>query len=497
MLLLKLFFKRGCQVLKKSILFLVLGLSINTYLFAERIAILGGGLSGLTAAYELVKNDIHKNHEIVLFEGRDRLGGRVHTHYFDEGQNSFYEEGGTFIDSDHKQIKVLAKELKVKLTKNSFVDKDVFVVDEEKFLKIKDAYYLVDMLVNFLDVFKKRNINLVHYNDQTTQLEYVKAEDYFNGLDRDAKKFLETYYFDEVGIDLINMPASALYWIHEDLKEIKQLLDLKKSKIKRTVLSRFANKFAYRYSVEGGMSQLINALENVIKDKVTINLNSKIIFIKKEGDIYRLGFENEAEYIADRTIVTLPFSTLRHVDVTDTPLTDLQRLAIQTLPYGQHIKVGIPLYADKDIAKDLLYYVNLDHRFIGWSGQNAITFFVGSSKSQEYSQDNVNNLVNFLMPGFQSKYKYVKGFGVATIKNWVTDPFSLGTYSGRSAECNIDIFNPSETIRDIYVFAEPTIDNRFFLAGEHIMADGSAAHMEGAVRSGKIASGLLLENLLK
>jgi monoamine oxidase len=490
-------FIRGYQMFKKSILLLALSFCINTSLIAEKIVILGGGLSGLTAAYELVKNDIHKNHEIVLFEGRDRLGGRVHTHYFDEGQNSFYEEGGTFIDSDHKQIKVLAKELKVKLTKNSFVDKDIFVVDEEKFLKTKDAYYLADMLVNFLDAFKSRNINLAHYNDQTNQFEYVKAEDYLNGLDEIAKKFLETYYFDEVGIDLINMPVSALYWINKDLEEVRQLLDLKKSKIKRTVLSRFANKFAYRYSVEGGMSQLINALENVIKDKVTINLNSKIVSIKKEDTLYRLGFENGEEYIADRIIVTLPFSTLRHVNVTDTPLTDLQRLAIQTLPYGQHIKIGIPLEAEKDIAKDLLYYVNLDHRFIGWAGKNAMTFFLGSSKSQEYGEGDVNKLVHDLMPGLQSKYKYVKDFAAPLIKNWVTDPFALGTYSGRSAECNIDIFNPSDTIRDIYVFAEPTIDNRFFLAGEHIMADGSAAHMEGAVRSGKIASGLLLENLLK
>jgi monoamine oxidase len=351
------------------------------------------------------------------------------------------------------------------------------------------------MLVNCLDVFKSRNINLAHYNDQTAQLEYVKAEDYLNGLDEVAKKFLETYYFDEVGFDLNNMPAVALYWINQDLKEIKQLLGLKKSKIKRALLSGLANKFAYRYSIEGGMSQLINALENVIKDKVTINLNSKIVSIKKEDIMYRLGFENGEEYIADRIIVTLPFSTLRNVDLMDTPLTDFQLLAIQTLPYGQHIKVGIPLEAEKDIAKDLLYYVNLDHRFIGWSGQNAMTFFVGSSQSQEYAQDDVNNLVQDLMPGLQSKYKYVKNFGVPIIKNWVTDPFALGTYSGRSTECNIDIFNLSEAIRDIYVFAEPTIDNRFFLAGEHVMADGSAGHMEGAVRSGKIMSGLLIKSL--
>lgn len=44
------------------------------------VVIVGAGLSGLTAAHELSKVGI----KIPLYEGRDRVGGRVSTHYFNE-----------------------------------------------------------------------------------------------------------------------------------------------------------------------------------------------------------------------------------------------------------------------------------------------------------------------------------------------------------------------------------------------------------------------------
>jgi len=40
----------------------------------QRIAIIGSGISGLTAAYLL-----HKSHEITLFEANDYIGGHTHT----------------------------------------------------------------------------------------------------------------------------------------------------------------------------------------------------------------------------------------------------------------------------------------------------------------------------------------------------------------------------------------------------------------------------------
>jgi len=52
----------------------------------EDIVIVGGGMSGLTTAYALQKLGIKS----ALYEGRDRLGGRTHTHYFNDNKTAFY-----------------------------------------------------------------------------------------------------------------------------------------------------------------------------------------------------------------------------------------------------------------------------------------------------------------------------------------------------------------------------------------------------------------------
>ncbi len=48
----------------------------------KKIAIVGGGISGLTAAYQL-----NQKHEITLFEKADRLGGNAYTHTTHDGES--------------------------------------------------------------------------------------------------------------------------------------------------------------------------------------------------------------------------------------------------------------------------------------------------------------------------------------------------------------------------------------------------------------------------
>ncbi|WP_309740886.1 FAD-dependent oxidoreductase, partial [Chamaesiphon sp. OTE_20_metabat_361] len=56
----------------------------------KKITILGAGIAGLVAAYELEK----LGHQVELLEGSSRIGGRVWTHRFGSGSDAPYGELG-------------------------------------------------------------------------------------------------------------------------------------------------------------------------------------------------------------------------------------------------------------------------------------------------------------------------------------------------------------------------------------------------------------------
>jgi monoamine oxidase len=67
--------------------------------------VVGAGLSGLTAALTLRT----AGWEVVVFEARQRVGGRVHTLYLPFTDGLHVEAGGESIDDNHVQIQALAR----------------------------------------------------------------------------------------------------------------------------------------------------------------------------------------------------------------------------------------------------------------------------------------------------------------------------------------------------------------------------------------------------
>ncbi len=79
----------------------------------SRIAVIGAGISGLTAAHTL-KESGYKN--IIIYEGRDRVGGKVNTKEID---GYLYELGAIFSYKTDKTILNMAKEYNVSLNKDT------------------------------------------------------------------------------------------------------------------------------------------------------------------------------------------------------------------------------------------------------------------------------------------------------------------------------------------------------------------------------------------
>ena len=72
------------------------------------VAIIGGGVAGLTAAYRLHQAGA----KAVVFEASNRWGGRMFTHY-DFYKGMFCELGGELVDTGHEDLQKLAAEVGV------------------------------------------------------------------------------------------------------------------------------------------------------------------------------------------------------------------------------------------------------------------------------------------------------------------------------------------------------------------------------------------------
>src|SRR3954471_14988967 len=87
------------------------------------VAIVGGGLAGLTAARNLVK----AGHSVVLLEARDRVGGRTLNHKLPDGQ--VLETGGEFVGPTQTRVLALAKSMGIGTYKAYNQGDNVYVHD--------------------------------------------------------------------------------------------------------------------------------------------------------------------------------------------------------------------------------------------------------------------------------------------------------------------------------------------------------------------------------
>jgi monoamine oxidase len=460
------------------------------------VGIVGAGLAGLCAADTLAAAGI----AATLYEGRDRIGGRQWSMggsfagpVMFPGQ--VVERGGELIDTTHITMKKYAKQLGLKLedvTKAwlpgevSYFFDDISVSEEEI---VDDMRALTDALRPTLAALSN-SITWDSFSDfdatvdNTTLAELLED----HGASRLLTKVLSTVYTIEYGREPARQSALALlFFMHFD---------------KRSRFQPFGVFSDERYHVVGGNEQIARGLAARLPG--SIKMNTRLVAARKLSDgRIQLTLDSAGTtrtVVHDAVILTLPFSTLRLVDLhASLGVPAWQRDIIRRFDYGMNTKlnVGFTSRVWGNYGSEGSSYSDLANHQTTWEpnpskatpGNTVLLDYSGGQRAERLNPLNVDLEaqrwladLDRIWPGAAAAAKRTNGRILAHIQHWPSDPFSRGSYTS----------NPPGYFTRWEGRVGLPAGNLFF-AGEHTDSFYDwQGFMEGACNSGIRAAGELL-----
>ncbi|MBL8549776.1 MAG: FAD-dependent oxidoreductase [Hyphomonadaceae bacterium] len=453
---------------------------------AGPIAIIGGGLAGLTAAYRLAK----ANRPFALYEASNRTGGRALTRRDFNEDGQFCELGAELVDTKHVPLRTLADELGVGLdrlgTENSTAE---------------DVYHVagrVRMQRDMLDPATGRGAfaalgrriaedqaQLLDANEAWTAharaLDAISVADYLarfrNMTPAWALQVLDIAYHGECGlptseqsalnlIDFIGVDPADGFQVFGDSDE------------------------AFR--IHGGSSSLPEALAARIG--VTPAMEHALVALHPEPNGVRLVFSTPnglAERVHEKVVLALPFTKLRQVaGIEALGLSETKLRAIRELGYGDNAKLMVSTTSRpwntpglfRAQAKGIFYS---DICQIVWETSRAqagargvLTNFLASQQDRDAALALMHAGLEALSPDMGGCLDPARTAWMA----WARQPFALGSYACAR------VGQYTTLLEEI---AAPSSDGRIHFAGEHTSAD-FMGFMCGAVESGERVAAALL-----
>jgi monoamine oxidase len=441
-----------------------------------RVAIVGAGLAGLTCAYRLHERGV----TATVYEARaDRVGGRCWTAR-EFGPEQVAEHGGEFIDSDHRRIRALVSELGLRLEDR--------VAWARRRSRAYSRLYLDGRLRNCDVVYRdfptlKRRLRAdarrTDYSgafasraarsfDDRTAAQWLDAE-VPGGGDSLLGRAMREYLTEEFGLDAGRLSATNMFYLLEGNRA-----DIDGSD--------------ERYHVHGGNDQIPRSLADRLPD-ASLHLGTPLDALWRRPDgSYGLRFGGtEADVTAERVVLAIPFTTLRHVDLERASLSALKRECIEQLGMGTNAKVLMQFrhrpaheeHWDGELTTDRPFLDTWDSSLTQPGSTGLLTIYSGGSVGAGYPgrahgpapEPVVHETLAALeraVPGISRDFA-----GDAWLDDWSADPWSRGSYAA---------FLPGQTTRYSGVIARA--EGGVHFAGEHTSVPYQG-FLEGAVESGE------------
>jgi monoamine oxidase len=411
--------------------------------------VVGAGLAGLSAARELVRAG--KN--VQLFEARERLGGRVHTVELGAGQ--YGDLGAEFVDDNHREMIAYAAELDIKLERAAQFPNDL--------------HWYIDGLLSNCQSFSVEQETALDELYRKLQTLLDEQQDPQQTLDN----WLDTNQIPSFANQSARIMARALFATDPELIGIGFF----------AYLCKYGQGSSQR--IRGGSSRLVEALAKDLGKCIHTGTPVRRIHQTENSVILNVETANGlVEVVGQNAIVTVPWSVLRHIPM-EIPLTDSQREAIFSLPYGGLVKTLLQypyqFWSRANFGVLLLdgnYQAIWEPTFAQTGTERILSCFSGGLRSLELCEQAVNRAI----AAVRSVYHNAPEAIAARSHDWSADEWSRGAYC---------YFKPGDLQR-----LEPhltQLSDRIFLAGEHTAPVEYRGYMEGAIRSGHRAAQQILQ----
>ncbi len=440
---------------------------------APRIAIVGGGIAGLNAAYKLKKQGWIAN----IYEASSRTGGRMYTarHLLNPGVTT--ELGGEFIDSNHKEMFALAKEFGLEWL-------DVQAPGEEKLVSeacyFDGTHYTEAQLVEAFrsiapriakDFDRMGEIVDFEHEGGAGELDRLSLAEYFDGIGVSGwlRKLLDVAFVTEYGLEASEQSAlNMIFMISTDLTAGKVEL--------------FGDSDE-RFKVIGGNERIVEELAVRVANQ--IHLGERLVALADTGNGYRLSFEQSGrvrDVNADFVLLTLPFTMLRDVEM-KIELPDWKKRAIAELGYGMNAKLLLGMKSriwreqgqSGNIFSDEPFQLAWDSSRMQGGTLGAMSCYTGGKATDDLRKGTAADQARRILPSLDKAFPGVAAQfnGRAERFDWPMHPFTRSSYA---------CFRPGQWTTIAGAEGRP-VGNLFF-AGEHCSYDFQG-FMNGGAETGK------------
>ncbi len=449
------------------------------------VAIVGGGIAGLTVAYRLGQ----AGKRATIYEASPRLGGRMFTKRAFNSEGMFCELGGELVDTDHKPLIDLAKELGVgiQLLKTDLTEEDIYFIggklhtEREMLHKGAGAFHAMAVQI------ASDKAALTDANDQWT--------DRARALDGTSVKTYIAQFRGRVAdwaLDIIDLAYWGEYGVPTSEQSALNLVDFIGSDADGDFAMFGASDEAFR--IEGGSSSLPDAVIAKLGTTITVKPQHALSSVAAAGGAFRLGFtapEGPLSVTHDTVVFALPFTKLRQVAGIDALGLDATKLkSIRELGYGDNAKImtgttsrpwrgsaSLPAKSDGELYSKAFQVIWETSR--GQQGTRGIlTNYLAGVTDQAAAQVNIASGLRAISPAIADS---LDPTNVATMF-WARNPYALGSFSAPKVGQYTTLLEASAT---------PEAGGRLQFAGEHTSAE-FPGFMCGGVDSGeRVAKALL------